>query len=381
MVPSIQAEYKLFLVVGISVVINYFNIDWLFTGNEEYGYIVIRSVAVKLASLLALFLFVRDIEDYITYAMITTFALSGNYLLNVLRAKKSVTLIYRGLNIKQHIKPVFILAGSLFLNAIYSKLDTTMLGGIAGEDSVGYYTYAHRILQVGITFCTAITSAFLPRLSYYYKNDHGAFRALVSKGIQIVAFLSIPAAAGLFILAPDVIRILFGDCFLPAARTLRIFSILIIVFAFGNLLSYQMMLCTGTEKKYVVILSVAAGLNVVLNSILIPGLKQDGAAIASVVTEIFINSVAILYYTKKLRVSYKNGVILQAILAAAIMSICTVVLRRLMGQSIFALICCICTGAMVYLLINVAMRNELAIDVIKRMRNEFRGKINQKHKV
>lgn len=369
--PAFRVDLQLYYAAGLCILFNFINIDWLYKGHEEYVYIVIRSIVVKILSLIALFLFVRTKSDYIKYAYITSFAICGNYLFNVTRAGKYTSLQLHDLDLKQHIKPILLFAGALFFNAIYTKVDTTMLGIMIGDENVGYYSYAHKVLQIGVSFCAAVTSAFLPRLSYYFQNDKEQFYALVAKGIRIIAFLSIPAATGLFIMAPEAIVLLFGDTFLPSAQTLRVFSVLIVVFAFGNLMCYQMMICSGNEKTHVVVLACAAGINVILNLVLIPRLKHDGAAIASVATEVFINVVECVYFTRLLNIKYDLHVIGQAVLSSGIMGVSLVFAKRFANGTFLSFGCCVIVGIVVYVSMNVLFKNQFVMDVVAVMRKKL----------
>ena len=369
--PAIKVDYPLYLAVGLVIAFNLINIDWFYQAHEEYVYIVIRSIVVKVLSLLGLFVFVTSKEDYVIYAVLTSFATCGNYIFNIVRVKRYVTFSFRDLNLLQHIKPVMFFAGTLFFAAIYGKVDTTMLGIIVGDESVGYYSYAHKILQIGVSFCASITSAFLPRLSYCYEHDKEQFYALIAKGLHIIAFLSIPAATGLFILAPEAIVLLFGAAFMPAAQTLRIFSGLIIVYAFGNLMCYQMMICSGSEKKHVVVLACAAVMNVILNLVLIPRFKHNGAAIASVVTEAFINIVESIYFAKLLKLKYNWTVMREALISSGIMGLSILFLKNIVHGSVFAFGCCIIIGVVVYVTVNIIFKNKLVTEGIILMRRKF----------
>lgn len=362
--PTYRSDLYLYLATGLVVLFNFVNIDWLYQGNEEYVYIVIRSIVVKILSLLALVVFVKSTKDYVIYAVITSLAVCSNHLFNVVQAKKYVTLQLNNLNLKRHIKPIFLFAGTLFFSAIYSKTDATMLGIIVGEESVGYYSYAHKVLYIGIGFCTAVTSAFLPRLSYYFQKDKERFAALIDQGVRIVAFLSIPAATGLFILAPEAIVLLFGDAFLPAAQTLRIFAVLIIVFAFGNLMCYQMMICSGNEKKYAIVLACAAILNVILNSILIPKYYHDGAAIASVLTELFINIVVGVYFARRLKIRYEWLAVIQAVLSSGVMAVSIYLIKCFVEGLLLSFICCVIVGVLVYMIANIILKNQFVFQII-----------------
>jgi len=60
--------------------------------TQEYGYITGRSLAIKGISLLALFLFVKTRQDYVAYALISSLATGGNYVFNVIHARKFVKI-------------------------------------------------------------------------------------------------------------------------------------------------------------------------------------------------------------------------------------------------------------------------------------------------
>ena len=87
-----NGQWALYVACGLSVAFNYLNIDWMYQGLEEYGYITGRSLFIKGLSLLVLFLFVRSREDYVLYALISSLATGGNYIFNVLNARKYVAL-------------------------------------------------------------------------------------------------------------------------------------------------------------------------------------------------------------------------------------------------------------------------------------------------
>lgn len=367
LLPNYRANCSLYIAAGLTVVFNYINIDWLYQGNEEYGYIVVRSLVTKILSLFALFIFVKDINDYVIYALISSLAIGGNHIFNVIQARKMVSFDITGLNIKRHLKPVLVIAASLFFSSIYSKVDTTMLGIMVGEASVGYYAYAHKILQVGVSACVAVSAAFMPRLSYYYENDMTKFRNLVIKGVRLLAFLAFPIAVGMYLYAPEAVQVLFGKDFIPAAYTLRWFSPMVLILSFGNLLCYQMLICSGNEKILVPIYAMASLLNVILNVILIPRLQHDGAAIASVCTELFINSVECVYAARKLKLRFDWKAIMQATLSAGIMAIVLMVLKPWGENPLISLATGVSVGAIVYFAINVMLHNQLLYELIKKI--------------
>ena len=52
---------------GLAVFFNYLNIDWLYQGEEEYTYITLRSIAVKIVSFVSVVLFVNTATLALSY--------------------------------------------------------------------------------------------------------------------------------------------------------------------------------------------------------------------------------------------------------------------------------------------------------------------------
>ena len=354
-------DKKLAFCFGISIVFNYLSIDWLYKGNEEYVYITVRSVIIKIISLALVLIFVKKEEDYIKYAIINVVALGGNYIFNVIHARKLIKFNFKNLEFKKHITPLIFLALSLFLSTIYSKLDITMLGSMSTKTATGLYTNAHKINEMIITACSAISAIFLPRLSYYYKNDQKKFTELIDLGVRVLAFVSIPAAVGLFILAPQAIELLYGTEFLPGATTVRIFSVLVIIKSFGNLLCYQLVICTGNEKQMLPAYTFASISNIALNAVLIPNLAQNGAAVASVISEIIVNSYLFIRMRKVIKISLPKKPLLQSLLSSAVMGATVYLVSKALLPLLISFILSVTAGLIVYLTINYITKNEFLI--------------------
>ena len=98
-----NGEGALYICCGLAIFFNYLNIDWIYQGLEEYGYITGRSVVIKCISLALLVVFVKTREDYVAYALLTSLALGGNYIFNVIHARKMVGFTLVNLKIRKHI--------------------------------------------------------------------------------------------------------------------------------------------------------------------------------------------------------------------------------------------------------------------------------------
>ena len=54
-VPRFQSDRTLFLVVGVSILLDPLGVNWLYQGLEQYGYIAKRSIFLKFANILSAF--------------------------------------------------------------------------------------------------------------------------------------------------------------------------------------------------------------------------------------------------------------------------------------------------------------------------------------
>lgn len=369
-----QNDLPLYLCCGIQLVLCYINIDWLYRGEEEYGYITKRNIFVKVVSLFCIFIFVRTKDDYIKYALISSGAQGANYLFNVYYAKKYVRLTRKGLHPNLHIKALLFLSISLFFSSIYSRVDVTMLGLMSTETSVGIYSNGHKVINIVITACTAITSVFLPRMSYLYREDKESFMQLLNKGIRIIALITIPACFGLMLLSQDAILLLYGDSFRAAGPVLQIFSLLIPVKGFGDLLCYQTVISIGKEKSLAPASGAAMLVNVILNLLMIPVLGEIGATIASVCSEITINSLMLLYVRKQVNFHIHGKELVKILVSTGAMCIIVGIVKFCRLSSLLTCTVGLIIGVTVYILINILLGNELILDLVHMAKNKLRKK-------
>jgi O-antigen/teichoic acid export membrane protein len=292
-------ELLLYLIIGLNLFLNIFNIDWLYKGFEDYQFITLRSLAVKILSAFLIFFFVKTKSDYMFYGVISVLALSGSNIINIISAKKFVKFSVKDINLRRHLKPIFMLFSTQLAINIYANLDSTLVGVIAGEKYVGYYTAAIKINKVFLGIVTSLGVVLVPRLSYYIKNNlEKEFNDLVIKSIKFILFLGLPACASLYVLSPQIIRLFSGAEFLPSILTMKITIPIILFIGFSNLTGIQILMSINQERYLFISVLMGAVVNLILNLLLIPVYKHNGAAITTCFVE-FIILLIQLQYTKR----------------------------------------------------------------------------------
>ena len=365
------ADAKIYYIFGLELLFNFINIDWFYQGEEEYAYITRRSILVKLLSLLALFLFVKDQEDCARYALILCMGAGCNHFFNIFHARKRISLVWRGLNLKRHLKPVLILMTSGVVASLYNKVDVTMLGWLTTDAAVGFYTNAHKVISLILGLVTAMSAVFFPRLSYAYQNNRSMYHQYVSSGVKIVLLLAVPGCLGLILVADLLSVVMFGGAFAPAATTLRILAIFMIIKGVGDILCYQAVISSGNEKKLIKSRVYAGAANVILNMFLIPKFAHDGAAVAAVISELIVNGMLLRYALTIVKPEINGKFYWSLILSSLMMGAAVLILRCFLESMVLELMVSVAGGIAVFCLAMILLKNEIAEELWKKQHRRF----------
>lgn len=360
----------LFNVMGLMVILNIFNIDWFYQGIEEYGFIAIRSIVIKIISFFLLILFVHNPNDYIKYGFILCIAMAGNYLLNIVCVNRYMPIKWSGgIEIKHHIKPILILLSSTIATEIYTMLDTVMIEYFFNENYVAYYSYSVKIVRTVYTVTVAMIATFYPQISYFFNHkQYDDASDLINKGIKVILLISVPCFIGIFSVADCLVPVLFGNSFLPSILSMKILSPLVVVFSFAYFLGHIVLMANGKEKVILFSTIVGACINFICNIIMIPLYAHYGASIASLVAEIIVTIIVVVYgmkyYKLKLKISFIRSILFSYFILILIMFF-----TLFLNLSVFLnLVIKVLLGVTGYLLALYISKNEVFINVITTIR-------------
>ena len=288
-IPKYRMYLPLYLVVGLSIALNAFNISWLYEGLEEFKFISVRNVLFKAICFVLLLIFVKSPDDYIIYACITVFGTAGNYIVNMAYSPKFARFTLKGLNLTRHLKPVFYLVAVNLAIELYSLLDITMMNFLCTDEHIAYYKYGNSIYKMLLQVANTFTMVLVPRISLYYKEKkENEFNLLVIKGLKLILITSIPMIIGIYFTSDFLIQKMYGVQYANSAVILKVLSILLLISPIGYLLGSRMLLVTGNENKMIIAVGVGAFFNMIGNAIMIPFFQEFGAAGASVLSELVV---------------------------------------------------------------------------------------------
>ena len=300
-VKGLSSYRDFLLIASINIVSTYLGVEWFFQGIEDFKYITVRNIAIKILALILIFTFVRRPNDVYIYFWITILTTSMGYLTNYIYVKNKYKLfkLSKFTNIKKHVKPILILFAMTLSTSIYINLDKVMLGVIIGDLYVGYYSVANKLVNSFLIIITSLGTVLLPRMSYYFKiNDIENGNLLIKKSISFIVMLSLPVIFILIILANPIISIFAGESFNESILTMKIIAPIILFISLSNLIGIQILIANGKEIITLMSTIIGAVINFTLNYFLIPVYLQNGAAFATVVAELSV-LVFQVYYGRK----------------------------------------------------------------------------------
>lgn len=362
---SDQVEYYFlqtpFLIAAI------LDIGWFFQGMEQFKYIAIRNIVVRIVGVVLLLLLVKDQGDLWIYLLIIGVSqLGGNLSMWPYLKGNLVSVQIKFSDITRHISGVMVYFIPTIAYQIYAVLDKAMLGIMVNSDyENGYYEQAYKIINMVITVITAYTVVMRSRMSYLFsQKKYDEIKEKMIKSSEVISFLSFPMTFGLASVAAGMVPWFFGDGYDKVVTLLYVFCPIFIFMGYSHLIGTHLLTPSGRQMKSNVAQIVAAVFNMGLNAILIPKFYSVGAAIASVLSEAII--VIIYFWNVKneftpfdaMRTAWKK------IISAILMFIVVYWIENHMSISILNSFFEVCIGLMVYILILLLLKDNFTRNVI-----------------
>lgn len=359
LIPKFRSDSALFLIMGITILLNAIGMSWLFQGLEQYTYITIRSVIFKFIALIAMLLLVHDKTAYVIYGGITIFASSASNILNLFYSKKFINYRREKLFPWRHLKYILIFFAMSVATTIYTNLDAVMLGFMSTDIDVGYYNTAVKVKGLLTSIVTSLGAVLLPRSSYYIEHkEYEEFTEISTKALNFVFVIATPLMIYFILFAKQSIYILSGSAYDGSIVPMQIIMPTLLFIGLSNIIGFQILVPTGNEK--VVLYSEIAGAltDLIINAILIPNYKSSGAAIGTVVAEFIVLLVQYLFVKDSVNPMLKNISFWKIVIAISISVFASTWVNKLSLNNFLTLITSAIIFFVVYFMSLLAMREK-----------------------
>lgn len=301
-VDKLRVEKTLFYWSLLFYFLQLFELKWFFTGINQFKFITIRYFIIRLFFIIAVFIFIKQSGDYIKYMQLQVVLslllaiINGHYLLKFISIKN---LNFRELHIFKHLKPLLILFITIFSISIYLNFDTVILAMLSDNESVGYYSSSLKLVKIIIAILAAVTAAMFPKMvEVFHNGNKQEFKNMVQQSYELILSIGLPLTIFIYMMAPEIVYILFGTHFERSIVPLQITSPLILVVSLSSIFGFQIL--SVHHKDASILFAAVMGMitSLVMSFLLIPTFKEIGASFAILLTEILVLILFILQASK-----------------------------------------------------------------------------------
>jgi len=214
--------------------------------------------------------------------------------------RRRFRLVLRHLSFKSMpplLEKVWPLAIVFILSAIYFRIDMMMLEVMKGDKAVGIYSAAYKLIEFLSIIPGTVTVAALPGLATDYSANIEDFRTSFYKTLTVLGIGGAAIGLVLYLFSKQVILLLYGPLFSDSVLSLNILSGVVFFLFVNGYLAY-VTIATNNDRAVALILVISTILNVLFNSYLIPRYSHVGAALSTLLSEIFMLVFYIVLFVK-----------------------------------------------------------------------------------
>lgn len=295
-VPLLQKYTPMFWSGTMLLLSSAFVVEWCYQGLEKFAFITKRTIVLRIAAILAIFVFVKEPEDAGIYYAINCTTVLVSAVVNQLYLRKDVPFTFRGLRLTRHFKPLLYISSTAMVSSVYTLLDSVLLGFYTNPQEVGFYTTSVKISKLAIMVLSAISAVLVPSLSksFYESRIHDTQR-LLSKSFDYTSLIGVPLCIGLITTAEPLILVFSGSAFTPAILSLRILAPTVLLVGVSYIFGMQILNPSGSESLFFKATLIGMLVSICFNVLLIPQLHHIGTAISNLIVETIVMALLVKY--------------------------------------------------------------------------------------
>jgi O-antigen/teichoic acid export membrane protein len=186
-----------------------------------------------------------------------------------------------------------------FLRQTCTRSDVVLLGFLLGEAAAGTYNVAYRVVFPLLFLPHFAGISIFPLASKLYTDSQKELKDLYHNSLNLVVLLGIPGSAGIWLIAPELINLIFGEAFAESAIILRYLSWLFLLALLKTFMGIFLISC-DRQFQWTKSWWTAAWVNIIGNIVLIQFYGMRGAAVAVLISDV----VLVILFAVRLRVLF-----------------------------------------------------------------------------
>jgi PST family polysaccharide transporter len=240
----------------------------------------------------------------------------------------------------------------------YARIDQIMVFQLAGSRPAGLYGSVYMILDQAHFVPISILTTLAPVIAAAWPADRRRMLSTARRTAELLAIASAGALAFVIVASTPIVRLIFGEEFVPAAPALPVLGGAFVFICFGYL-NGNVLTVLGLQKRLLVVSLAALVVNIAGNLILIPAAGFMGAAWMTLVTEIVVFAASVWLIMRALHMGLpRPGRIWRTALAAALLWGALALVDRAGGSlAVLILAACVAYPALLFGLRAISMED------------------------
>ncbi|HCW54441.1 MAG TPA: flippase [Clostridium sp.] len=278
------------LILSFNIVMNLFYVEWINEALENYDFIAVKTMIVKVVYSIAVLCVIRSTDDYLIYIYLSFVVNVANNLWSYFYIKRRIKFDFSNIKIKRYLKPMFLAVILSNTSLLYTQSDKLLLIRYASEADLAAYGIAQKAMMIINTLMLTIIQVTMPRLA----NNHGngndnIYFSLLDKVMKIYFLLLFPASIGLLCVSKQVMRI-FGADYALWYPVMSAFALYMLTVGIQGIISNQIIYLHKKEDEDVKIFFICGVFNVAVNFILVlsNNFTPANSVIVTLVANIFV---------------------------------------------------------------------------------------------
>jgi len=369
LVPQINAHLSLFYILSLSILFTALGVSWFYTAIEDFKFITVRGLIIRVLFVVALFLFVKSKEDLLIYGVVIVGSTVGNEFINFIHLRKFINIFklnWSKVNIFRHLKPSFSIFVLNLSVSLYVQLNPVMLGFLSDNTQVGYYTAGSKLSYIILSVVTSMATVLIPHVSNMIQvHDTEKFKQLITKVYHYYMALALPFTAGLIVLSVPLTLVICGNSFYEASYVTAITAPVIIFISITNIIGLQVLYPYGKENYVTYSTIGGAVINLIVDIPLILLWGSKGAAIATFCAELAVLLIQVRLGRSYIPFKYFDDSIKLYVLSSILMGVAVYLTSSLFNKPIIQLLVPTCIGIVVYFLILYYKKDDILFSVLR----------------
>lgn len=264
---------------------------WFFQGLEQMKYITILQIAIRIVSIVFIFILIQSSADYIIFVLInsSTQIVIGVAGVMIAILKFKINIFFPGIS---QIVRILKEGRNIFLSSIWINLYTTsntfILGLLTNDTTVGYYAAADKLRIAFQGVHSTLSLSVFPFVNQLVEESYENFINFNRKLLKLSGIGGFIVSLIIFVFAYDITDLVLGQNFSHSGDLLRIISLLPLIISLSNVFGIQTMLPLGYDKSFNKIIVIAAVIHLPMLFILTTYFMATGVAYSAVITETIV---------------------------------------------------------------------------------------------